>query len=328
MAQGKRKAVGTALITGASSGIGRDYARYLAARDYDLVITARRRPRLAALAKELEKGFGTKVTIIVADMAKPATPGKLASDIKRKKIQIDYLVNNAGYGISAKYVKSSWQTQQAMLQVMLTGLSELAHLFGKQMVARGHGAIVNVASVAAYLPGSPGSTLYAPVKAYVKVFSQSLYREMRPKGVNVVALCPGYTHSEIHDVSGNREAMDRLPNFVWLDGPRVVRDAHYAVMRGKGPVIVPGALYGFLSNLFSLIPDNLITRAPRKPSKAKTAPAKKPAAKKTTAKKPAAKKPVAKKPAAKKTATKKSTAKKPAAKKTTARKPRKKATAK
>lgn len=322
MAQAKRKAVGTALITGASSGIGRDYARYLAARDYDLVITARRRPRLNALAKELEKGFGINVTIIAADMAKPTTPAKLAAELKQKKIQISYLVNNAGYGISAKFVKSPWRNQQAMLQVMLTGLSELAHLFGAQMVARGHGSIVNVASVAAYLPGTPGSTLYGPIKAYVKVFSQSLYREMRPKGVNVVALCPGYTHSEIHDVSGMREAMDKMPNFVWLDGPRVVREAHYAVQRGKGPIVVPGALYSFLSNLFSLMPDNLITRARRKPAQEKT---KSP---KQKAKKAVSKKAVSRKVTAKKPATKKSTAKKPPAKKPVTKKPRKKAAVK
>ena len=321
MAQVKREAAGTALITGASSGIGRDYARYLAARGYDLVITARRAARLNALAKELEKGFDTKVTVIVADMAKPETPTKLAAEVKKKKIQIDYLVNNAGYGVAAKFDKSKWQMQQDMIQVMLTGLTELAHLFGAEMVKRGHGSIVNVASVAAYLPGTPGNTLYAPIKAYVKVFSQSLYREMRPMGVNVVALCPGFTHSEIHDVAGARSAVNRIPGFMWLDGPRVVRDAHVAVIQGKGPVVINGGIYSLLASIVSTLPDNLITLAgSKKLKKAEKpkAPTKSKAASKT-------KKAPAKKPATKKAAPKKTAAKKPAAKKTAATKPARKA---
>ena len=313
MAEAKRIIAGTALITGASSGIGRDYARYLAQRDYDLVITARRAPRLNQLAKELEKAYGTKVTVITADMAKPDTPTKLAAEIKKKKINIDYLVNNAGYGVAEKFTKSKWKTQQDMIQVMLTGLTELAHIFAADMVKRGNGYIVNVASVAAYLPGTPGNTLYGPIKAYVKSFSQSLYRELRPHGVNVVASCPGYTYTEIHDVAGTRDQLNRMPKFIWLESPRVVREAHLAVRTGSGPVVINGAIYSILASIFSILPDNLITRA-KKPSAKKPAAAKAPA-KKPVAKKAAAKKPVAKKAVAKKPAAKKAPAKKPAPKK-------------
>lgn len=328
MAETKRKAVGTALITGASAGIGRDYARYLAMRDYDLVITARRTPRLNKLAKELEKAYGTQVSVIAADMAKPETPAKLAAEIKKKKIAIDYLVNNAGYGVAESFTKSKWKTQNDMIQVMLTGLTELAHLFAADMVKRGHGYIVNVASVAAYLPGTPGNTLYGPIKAYVKSFSQSLYRELRPRGVNVVALCPGYTYTEIHDVAGTRDRMNKMPKFIWLESPRVVRESHLAVRTGSGPVVINGGIYSLLATLFSILPDNLITRA-KKPAAAKPAakpaakttakptskPATKAAAKKAPAKKAVTKKAAAKKPAAKKAPAKKSAAKKPAAKK-------------
>ena len=319
MAEAKRIIAGTALITGASSGIGRDYARYLAQRDYDLVITARRAPRLNQLAKELEKAYGTKVTVITADMAKPDTPAKLAAEIKKKKINIDYLVNNAGYGVAEKFTKSKWKTQQDMIQVMLTALTELAHIFAADMVKRGNGYIVNVASVAAYLPGTPGNTLYGPIKAYVKSFSQSLYRELRPHGVNVVASCPGYTYTEIHDVAGTRDQLNRMPKFIWLESPRVVREAHLAVRTGSGPVVINGAIYSILASIFSILPDNLITRA-KKPSAKKPAAAKAPAKKPAAAKAPA-KKPSAKKPAAAKAPAKKAPAKKPAAKKAPAKKP-------
>ncbi len=318
MATQQKTREGTALITGASSGIGRDYARYLAQRDYDLVITARRAPRLNKLAKELEKAYGTKVTVITADMAKPETPAKLAAEIKKKKITIDYLVNNAGYGVAESFTKSKWKTQQDMVQVMLTGLTELAHIFAADMAKRGHGYIVNIASVAAYLPGTPGNTLYGPIKAYVKSFSQSLYSELRPRGVNVVASCPGYTYTEIHDVAGTRDRMNKMPKFVWLTAPRVVRETHLAVRTGNGPVIIHGALYSTLCAIFSLLPANLITGGKKPAAKkaiAKKAPAKKPAVKKAPAKKTAAKKPAAKKPATRKAPAKKAAPRKKAAKK-------------
>ena len=303
---------GTALITGASSGIGRDYARYLAQQNYNLVITARRAPRLNKLAKELEKAYGTKVTVITADMAKPETPAKLAAEIKKKKITIDYLVNNAGYGMAERFTKSKWKTQQDMVQVMLTGLTELAHIFAADMVKRGNGYIVNIASVAAYLPGTPGNTLYGPIKAYVRSFSQSLYSELRPRGVNVVASCPGYTYTEIHDVAGTRDRMNKMPKFIWLTAPRVVRETHLAVRTGSGPVVIHGAVYSILAAMFSLLPANLITGG------------KKPTAQKTPAKKAVAKKAVTKKPAAKKAPAKKATAKKAPAKKAPAKRAAKK----
>ena len=316
MANEKPVREGTALITGASAGIGADYARYLAGRNYDVILTARRTPRLNKLAKELEKAHGITATVIPADLAKPDAAAKLAADIKKRKLQVDYLVNNAGYSKIGKFSKAKWKDQADMLQVMVTAVTELANIFTPDMVKRGHGYIVNVASVAAYLPGSAGDPLYAPVKAYVKSFSQSLYRELKPLGVNVIALCPGYTYTEIHDVSGTREVMNRYPKFIWLTAPRVVREGHLAVREGRGPIVINGFMYSFLAGLFRMLPENLLTRttparptaAPKKASAkklAKKAPAKKAAAKKAPAKKPAGKKPAAKKPAARKKAAKK-----------------------
>ena len=315
---------GTALITGASAGIGRDYARYLAARNYDLVLTARRTARLTKLAKELEKAFEIKVTVLPADLDKPETPAKLAAEIKKRKIHIDYLVNNAGYSLVGRFTKHKWTARAAMIQCMLTAVTELCYIFAPEMAKKGRGHIVNIASAAAFLPGSRSDALYAPIKAYVKGLSQGLYQEFKPQGVNIVAACPGYTYTEIHDVSGTREAMNRLPKFIWLQGPTVVRESHVAVMAGRGPVVINGFVYKLVAFLLSFIPDNLLTATggPKK-AKPKKAIAKKPAAKKAVAKKPAAKKAVAKKPAAKK-----AVAKKPAAKKAVAKKPAAKKTAK
>lgn len=298
MAQEQRKAAGTALITGASAGIGRDYARYLAAHNYDLVLTARRTARLNVLAKELQKGFNISVTVLPADLEKPETPGKLAAEIKKRKITIDYLVNNAGYSLAGRFTKHKWAARAAMIQCMLTAVTELCYIYAPEMAKRGKGYIVNVASAAAFLPGSTADPLYGPVKSYVKKLSQSLFQEYKPQGVNIVASCPGYTYTEIHDVAGTREAMNRLPKFIWLEGPTVVRESHVAVVQGHGPVLINGWPYKLVAFILNFIPDNLLTltRGP----KAETASPK--------AKKPAAKKPAAKKPAAKKS-TKKPTKK-------------------
>ena len=313
--QGK---AGTALITGASAGIGRDYARYLAARNYDLVLTARRTARLNALAKELEKGFGITVTVLPADLEKPETPTKLAAEIKKRKITIDYLVNNAGYSLAGRFTKHKWAARAAMIQCMLTAVTELCYIFAPEMAKRGKGYIVNIASAAAFLPGSTADPLYGPVKSYVKKLSQSLYQEYKPQGVNIVASCPGYTYTEIHDVAGTREAMNRLPKFIWLEGPTVVRESHVTVIQGQGPVLINGWPYRLVAFILNFIPDNWLTatRGPKKDA-AKKATAK-PAAKKT-APKTAAKKPVKKAPA-KKTTAKKAPANKAPAKKTTAKK--------
>jgi short-subunit dehydrogenase len=310
----------TALITGASAGIGRDYARFLAARDYDLVLTARRKDRLDALARELKQGFGTKVTVIAADLADPKAPAQLAAGIARRKLQIDYLVNNAGYAVPGLYNDVKWEAQRDMIQVMMTAVAELCHIFAPLMAARGHGRIVNIASVAAYLPGTKGGTLYSPVKAFVMRLSQSLALEYKERGVNVISLNPGFTWSEFHDVAGNRAAMNRLPGFVWLEGPRVVREGHEAVEKGKGPVIVNGWLYRVLAALFKLLPENLTNRISgsgtrnrqARPQDEQPAPTAKPATKaKPAAKKPAGKKPAGKKPAGKPAGKAETTAKKP-----------------
>ena len=250
----------TALITGASAGIGRDYARYLAAEGYDLILTARRKARLEEVASELTSAFGTQVTVLTADLTDPTAPAKLAAQISKGGLQVDYLVNNAGYQVTGFFDRVRWDVQRDMMQVMMTAVAELCHIFGPEMAARGFGRIVNIASVAAFVPGQAGGALYPSVKAFVLRLSQSLATEYHPAGVHVVAVCPGFTWSEFHDVAGNRAQMNKLPSFMWLDGPRVVSDAHNAVEAGRGPVVVSSWIYKVLVTLLQIIPDNWVGR--------------------------------------------------------------------
>tara|TARA_B100001057_G_scaffold496897_1_gene599601 strand:- start:2323 stop:3288 length:966 start_codon:yes stop_codon:yes gene_type:complete len=250
----------TALITGASAGIGRDYARYLAAEGYDLILTARRKTRLEEVARELSGAFGTQVTVLTADLTDPAAPTKLAADIRKKRLQVDYLVNNAGYQVPGFFDRVRWDVQRDMMQIMMTAVAELCHIFGPEMAARGFGRIVNISSVAAFVPGQAGGALYPSVKAFVLRLSQSLATEYQTAGVHVVAVCPGFTWSEFHDVVGNRAQMNNLPGFMWLDGPKVVSDAHNAVEAGRGPVVVNGWVYKVLATLLQIIPDNWVGR--------------------------------------------------------------------
>ena len=250
----------TALITGASAGIGRDYARYLAAEGYDLILTARRKTRLEEVARELSGAFGTQVTVLTADLTDPAAPTKLAADIRKKRLQVDYLVNNAGYQVPGFFDRVRWDVHRDMMQIMMTAVAELCHIFGPEMAARGFGRIVNISSVAAFVPGQAGGALYPSVKAFVLRLSQSLATEYQTAGVHVVAVCPGFTWSEFHDVVGNRAQMNKLPGFMWLDGPKVVSDAHNAVEAGRGPVVVNGWVYKVLATLLQIIPDNWVGR--------------------------------------------------------------------
>ena len=250
----------TALITGASAGIGRDYARYLAAEGYDLILTARRKARLEEVARELSGAFGTQVAVLTADLTDPAAPTKLAADIRKKRLQVDYLVNNAGYQVPGFFDRVRWDVQRDMMQIMMTAVAELCHIFGPEMAARGFGRIVHISSVAAFVPGPAGGALYPSVKAFVLRLSQSLATEYQMAGVHVVAVCPGFTWSEFHDVVGNRAQMNKLPGFMWLDGPKVVSDAHNAAEAGRGPVIVNGWVYKVLATLLQIIPDNWVGR--------------------------------------------------------------------
>ena len=229
----------TALITGASSGIGEAFAEVFAAAGFDLVLTARRADRLATVAERIRRSHQRGVDVVVADLEDRAAPLRLCEEIAGRGLTIDALVNNAGYGVPGAYVASSWERHEAMLQVMAVAVAELTHRLLPAMIERGYGRIINVASLAALVPAPPGHTLYAASKALVVKFSESLAGEVRRHGVHVTALCPGFTYSEFHDVTGTRATVSRLPRWLWMASAQVAREGFDAVMAGTA-VHVPG----------------------------------------------------------------------------------------
>lgn len=247
------------LITGASSGIGAAFARHLAELGHNLALTARRSDRLEALATVLRDQHGVQATVLPADLADPAAAINLCESLQQRGLEVDWLINNAGYGVPGAFVDSAWSVHADSLQVLLTAPTELARRLLPGMRERGYGRIINVASLAGHVPGTPRHTLYAASKAYLIKFSQSLALENREAGVNVCALCPGFTWSEFHDVTQTREKMNRLPDFMWLSAEEVVRQGVDAVQRGEA-VYIPGRVNRLIKGAFKLIPDRLALR--------------------------------------------------------------------
>ncbi len=229
-----------ALVTGASSGIGAAIARQYAQRGVPLVLTARRADRLEALAEELRAKVDC--VVLAADLADPAAPAMLADEIHRRGLRIRILVNNAGYGVAGRYRVNDWPTHAAFLQVMIGAVSELTWRLLPDIRESGNGRILNVSSVAGLVPGADGQTLYAPVKAYMVKLSESLHLENLDRGVHVTALCPGFTLSEFHDITGTRAMMDKLSGSIWLKADDVARAGIEAVERGQ-VICVPGWRY-------------------------------------------------------------------------------------
>lgn len=244
------------LVTGASSGIGAEFARQLAAGGHDLVLTARRADRMETLATELRERYATHVTVLPHDLADPATPQMLCDALEQRGLQVDWLINNAGYGVPGTLDANGWTTHADSLQVLLIAPTELAWRLLPGMRQRGHGRIINVSSLAGHVPGPAGHTLYAATKAYLIKFSQSLALENLSAGVNVCALCPGFTWSEFHDVTGTRDKMNKMPGFMWLSAQEVVRQGIAAVERGAS-VYIPGRVNRLIKTIVQLMPDRL-----------------------------------------------------------------------
>ena len=256
MAEGAGK---TALVTGASSGIGKAFAELLARKGYAVVLTARRADRLDALAAELKQKHGVATHTIVADLSLPNASQQIASELASRKIAIDVLVNNAGYGVPGSYVNVPWNDHERFMQVMVTSVLDLTYRLLPGMLERGWGRIINVASVAGMVPAPAGHTLYGASKSFLIRFSEALDSENGPKGVNVTAVCPGFTWSEFHDVTGTRERMNKMPGLLWLKADDVAREGYDAVMKGRS-VVVNGAIYRVLVWLTGTLPRSLARR--------------------------------------------------------------------
>lgn len=247
----------TALITGASAGIGAAFADVFAAEGYDLVLTARRRDRLDAVADGVRRRHARQVETIVLDHGEPTAVERLCAALDTRRLPIDALVNNAGYGVPGLYANVPWATQAAMLQVMVVGVAELTRALWPSMVARRFGRVINVASLAGLVPAPAGHTLYGATKSFLIKFSEALAQEGQAHGIHVTALCPGFTRSEFHDVTGTRAMMEQLPAWLWQDADIVARCGYRAVEAGQ-TICVTGRVNQTIAQLVRFLPRRVV----------------------------------------------------------------------
>ena len=246
----------TALVTGPTAGIGAAFARQLAERGHDLVLVARDQARLNALADELRSRYGVEAEVLVADLADREQLARVEGRVADPDRPVHVLVNNAGFGHKRPFLENSVEDEQQMLDVLVTAVLRLTHAALGAMVPRGDGQIVNVSSIAGYLPRGT----YSAAKAYVTSLSRWADATYRDRGVRVMALLPGFTKTEFHarmDVS-RRSA----PSWMWLDADRVVREALADLDAGR-PVSIPSRRYKALAALSRVVPLRVLTRFQR-----------------------------------------------------------------
>lgn len=245
--------MGTALITGASSGLGQEFAWQLATARHDLVLVARDTDRLDRLAAQVRAAAGVRTEVITADLADRDRLEAVADRLRSAERPVGLLVNNAGYGLGRPFLDSDLPTQETALDVMVRAVLVLSHEAGTAMVARGRGAILNVSSVAAVLAGGP----YSAHKAWVRSFTEGLAVELRGTGVTATALCPGLVHTAFHDRAGL--GYSALPEIAWLNADDVVSAALADVRRGA-VISTPSLRYSAVTTLVKLAPRALVRR--------------------------------------------------------------------
>lgn len=237
----------SALVTGATAGIGLQFARQLAERGHDLVLVARNRERLEAVAAQLSTRHGVSAEVLVADLADRTQLEAVAARVADPERPVDWLVNNAGFGMAKSFLQNDVAADEEMFDVLCRAVLVLSHAAGRAMKARGRGTIVTVSSVAGFV--AMGS--YSAAKAWATTFSEALASELAGTGVRVTVLCPGFTHTEFHERAAMN--MTKLPDALWLDADQLVRDCLDDIDRGR-VVSVPGAAYKVLVGAMHVIP--------------------------------------------------------------------------
>jgi hypothetical protein len=249
----------TALVTGASSGIGAAFARRLAAESYDLVVVARDEERLAANALQWTEAHGVAVEVLPADLSTEAGRERVASRLQDSARPIDLLVNSAGLSLNTPFLRSTAAKETQLLSLNVHAVMRLTLAALPAMVERGHGAVVNVSSISGFGAAMPGST-YPASKAWVTNFSESVALSVARFGVRVMALCPGYVRTELHQRAGIN--MSKTPQWMWLDADALVADALRDLRRGK-VVSVPNWKYKVAAFALRHLPRQVVQRVAR-----------------------------------------------------------------
>jgi short-subunit dehydrogenase len=242
------------LITGASQGIGYEFSKLFAADSYPLVLVARDEARLRQISDELSARHGVKIKVLPRDLSLPDAAVGIFGELQREQIHVGILVNNAGFGFQGTFVDLDWRKQSNLVQVNITALAQLTHLFVKPMLARREGRILNVASTAAFMPG-PFMAMYYASKAFVHSFSQALAEELAGSGVTVTTVCPGFTRSQFQ----TRAGLKRTEGFPMMDADEVARIGYRGLMRGKR-LVVTGWVNRLLVGISGVLPLRWMTR--------------------------------------------------------------------
>ena len=247
----------TALITGASKGLGEEFAWQLATARHDVVLVARSGDQLSEIADTIRGAAGVQVETIAADLADAEGLEEVAQRVADPDRPVSLLVNNAGFGLGAGILTSTWEEERAALDVLVTAPLRLSHAAAQAMVPRGHGAILNVASVAAHL----SNTTYAAHKRWVVEFTQALAGQLRGTGVSATAVLPGLVRTAFHDAPALAHMRDEYPDYMWLDADAVVESALAAVRR-RAVTVTPSVRYAAGASLMRLAP-RAVTRRSR-----------------------------------------------------------------
>ncbi|HEV2707493.1 MAG TPA: SDR family oxidoreductase [Pyrinomonadaceae bacterium] len=250
----------SALVTGASGGIGEELARLLAADGHNLVLVARRRDKLESLAAELSQRHGIRARALAADLARTQAPQEIFAELRDAGEAIDVLINNAGFGSYGLFAETDARTELDLLQVNIVALTHLTKLFLPMMIARRRGRIMNVASTAAFQPG-PLMAVYYASKAYVLSFSEALSNETEGTGVTVTALCPGPTETGFVAAAGLGES--KLFDRAVMDARTVAEEGYRAMLSGK-PVVIPGLRNALMARAARIAPHSLVMKVVRR----------------------------------------------------------------
>ena len=244
-----------ALVTGASSGMGYEYAKLFAKDGKNIVVLARSRDKLEGLKKDLEKAHGTKVMVLVKDLSDPKAPQEVFSELEKAGMNIDVLVNNAGYDVYGLFSATDWQKEAEMIQVNVLALTQLTKLFLKKMLEKKSGKILNISSSAGFAP-TPWSSVYGGTKHYVLGFSNAIAHELKGTGVSVTCFCPGNTKTLFFERAGAEDCKADKRRILQMDAATAARHGYKALAKGK-TTASPGLLNSFSALLVRLMPRKL-----------------------------------------------------------------------